>query len=347
MNAPGWLETLFHVTDSPVEQALALTFLALTLGSLARLAAIAVRRRQGRAEAASQRLASLRTWWLLFVTLAAAVLLGPLGVCLLLALASVLGLREFSRLILGEHDTDEHRLAVVCLLLLVPATFGPIALGHGAIALAVAPMLAVVLIALSQVIEDAPSTYVRATGGLLLGSITLISGLGHGAVLAYSSELSTPPKSGVSWFLLLVVLTELNDIGQALVGRRIGRHHITPRLSPHKTWEGLFGGWFVTSLCSAILSPFLTDLGAQSPSPTFWESAAAALPWSIAAATVISLSGFLGDLNMSGVKRFVGVKDSSRALPGMGGVLDRVDSLTLTAPCLYWLIVVPHQAGLF
>lgn len=340
MNGSEWVQ---RVSDTPVHAALILLLVVLVLGSVGRLVAIAYRRRQGAGEGADQRLASLRTWWLLYLAFAGAILVGPLGVCLFLAVASVLGLREFSRLILGEHDTEDHRVAVVCLLLLVPATFLPIAYGYGAVALAVAPMLAVVLIALSQVIEDAPSTYVRATGGLLLGSITLIFGLGHAAQLATSQQ-----GAGVGWFLLLVVLTELNDIGQALVGRRIGRHHITPRLSPNKTWEGLFGGLAITALTSAVLTPFLTDLGNQADGVSSWPAAmGSALPWALAAATVISLSGFLGDLNMSGVKRFVGVKDSSHALPGMGGVLDRVDSLTLTAPCFYWLVAVPHQAGLF
>lgn len=344
MNPTAWFARL---TESPIHLALVVLLFVLVLGSFVRLTVIAHRRRQGRDEGSDQRLASLRTWWLLYLTFAGAILLGPLGVCLFLAIASVLGLREFSRLILGEHDTDEHGLTVICLLLLVPATFVPIALGYGAVALAVAPMLAVVLIALSQVIEDAPSTYVRATGGLLLGSITLIFGLGHGAQLG-SSPAGSAASTGVGWFLLLVVLTQLNDIGQALVGRRIGRHNITPRLSPNKTWEGLIGGWAITCLSSALFTPFLTDLGNLAERPdSFPEALVNALPWSLVAATVISLSGFLGDLNMSGVKRFVGVKDSSHALPGMGGVLDRVDSLTLTAPCFYWFVAVPHQAGLF
>jgi phosphatidate cytidylyltransferase len=63
--------------------------------------------------------------------------------------------------------------------------------------------------------------------------------------------------------------------------------------------------------------------------------------WPLVAGLVIALAGFLGDLNISGVKRDTGVKDSSQALPGMGGVLDRIDSLTLAAPVFYWLIVVP------
>jgi phosphatidate cytidylyltransferase len=63
--------------------------------------------------------------------------------------------------------------------------------------------------------------------------------------------------------------------------------------------------------------------------------------WPLAAGVAIALAGFLGDLNLSAVKRDAGVKDSSRTLPGMGGVLDRIDSLTLTAPVFYWLIVVP------
>ncbi len=136
-----------------------------------------------------------------------------------------------------------------------------------------------------------------------------------------------PLGGPVGWFLYLVILTETNDIVQALVGRRVGVRHITPKVSPNKTVEGLLGGMAVTVLMSMGLAPLLTPLPP-------WA-------WPVAAGVVISLAGFLGDLNISAVKRDAGVKDSSHALPGMGGVLDRIDSLTLTAPVFYWLIVVP------
>jgi phosphatidate cytidylyltransferase len=136
-------------------------------------------------------------------------------------------------------------------------------------------------------------------------------------------------------------LTETNDIAQALVGRRIGAHPITPQVSPHKTWEGLLAGIGITMAAATALAPLLTPLATEA-APS-WATLGLLAPWvwPLGAGLVIALAGFLGDLNISAVKRDAGVKDSSHALPGMGGVLDRIDSLTLTAPVFYWLIVVP------
>jgi phosphatidate cytidylyltransferase len=154
-------------------------------------------------------------------------------------------------------------------------------------------------------------------------------------------DVLNPVGGAVGWFIFLVLLTETNDIAQALVGRRVGAHSITPKVSPHKTWEGLVGGIGVTMAAAMALAPLLTPLtSATAPAWTTLDWLAP-LVWPLAAGLAIALAGFLGDLNISAVKRDAGVKDSSHALPGMGGVLDRIDSLTLTAPVFYWLIVVP------
>ena len=138
------------------------------------------------------------------------------------------------------------------------------------------------------------------------------------------------------------MLTEVNDISQALVGRRIGghlRHPLARRVSPNKTWEGFIGGLLVTLALSMVIAPWLTPLtqwpmriGPLVLGGAFWT-------WPLVTGLLIALSGLMGDLNMSAVKRDAGIKDSSDLLPGMGGVIDRVDSLTFTAPVLYYLIV--------
>ncbi len=314
--------------EDPTWMILALIVVAMMVGTIVRL--IMVRSKPD--GDVSSRLSSLKTWWLLVLLFCAAVLGGPLGVCLFMAIASWIGVREFTRLIVeGNHQRRTARL----FHLLVPVTFAAITLGFGPWALSIVPMASVLLIAISQVADGAPSSYVRNTGGLLLGSVTLIYGLGHAALLATEIEPGPNGPRAAGWFVFLVLLTEVNDISQALVGRRIGRTKITPRLSPNKSLEGLIGGMLVTVMLSLLLAPWLTTLASTS------APGVGRFVWPIAAGVVISLAGFLGDLNMSGVKRFVGVKDSSDALPGMGGVLDRVDSLTLTAPCFYWIIVLP------
>jgi phosphatidate cytidylyltransferase len=136
----------------------------------------------------------------------------------------------------------------------------------------------------------------------------------------------------LSWFLYLILLTETNDIGQALVGRRFGKHKISPRISPNKSAEGLVGGVLLTAIVAMGLAPSLT---------TFFEKSNYATGFLLALASgiLISLIGYLGDINMSGAKRDAGVKDGSRLFPGMGGMIDRIDSLTFTAPAFYFFLI--------
>ena len=105
-----------------------------------------------------------------------------------------------------------------------------------------------------------------------------------------------------------------------LAGKR--RHRIFPRISPEKSWEGLAGGLAFACGAGALVNLLL------------------AWPWhkAIAVAGVIALIGHLGDFFESSVKRDVGVKDSSRLLPGHGGILDRIDALLFAIPA-YWLII--------
>ena len=96
-----------------------------------------------------------------------------------------------------------------------------------------------------------------------------------------------------------------------------------PSVSPNKTWEGLLGGMLTTTTLATILSIWMTPL-------TLLQGVFAGLG--------ISLFGFVGDVCVSAVKRDLGIKDTSQMLPGHGGVLDRVDSLTYTAPLFFHYI---------
>jgi phosphatidate cytidylyltransferase len=313
---------------------LAAVFGALILGSIVRLVSL----RSVRTAKARKRRASLLTWWILAVLLAAAVLTGPLGVCVLLGLATWLGFSEYRSL---EATDEADRFASGILQFTIPVVFLTIYLGWGLTALALLPLLAVLVVATSDIVHGVTRGYVRSIGALVFGAVVLIGGLGHAAEMVAGPAADNAVGGKASWFIFLVVLTEVNDISQALVGRRIGSRHITPKVSPNKTTEGLVGGVLVTAAAALALAPLLTPLTTRA-APS-WTTLAWLSPWvwPLMAGLAIALAGFLGDLNMSAIKRDAGVKDSSGALPGMGGVLDRIDSLTLTAPVFYWLIVVP------
>ncbi|MDE6715574.1 MAG: phosphatidate cytidylyltransferase, partial [Muribaculaceae bacterium] len=122
--------------------------------------------------------------------------------------------------------------------------------------------------------------------------------------------------------LTLFILLWLNDTGAYCVGCTIGKHRLFERISPKKSWEGFFGGFFV---CIA----FGVAMGLWAGEPmslglNVWE-------WVVYAAAV-SIFGTWGDLCESLFKRTIGIKDSGHIIPGHGGILDRIDSLLLAAP---------------
>ena len=160
----------------------------------------------------------------------------------------------------------------------------------------------------------------------------VVVGAARGAVTG-----GTVGAGSVGLFLYLVVLTESNDIAQALWGRKFGRHAITPRVSPHKTWEGFLLGAGTTVVLSLALAPVLTTLTTCSLRLAGRTAHVPYLP-AVLAALLVACGGFFGDVTISAIKREVGVKDSGSLLPGMGGILDRIDSLTFTAPLMFYFV---------
>ena len=150
--------------------------------------------------------------------------------------------------------------------------------------------------------------------GLSLALFFLIAlCLGH---LLFQNTI--PWYSGFAFVFLLVATT---DSFSQLWGKLLGNHKLCPNLSPGKTLEGLIGGILSTIVISLFLRFLLPD---------------ANLLYLIAMALIIGASAIGGDLLFSYIKRRLGIKDFSGVLPGHGGILDRFDSLIITAPVFYW-----------
>ena len=129
------------------------------------------------------------------------------------------------------------------------------------------------------------------------------------------------------WLLLYAVFAaKFTDIGAYVVGCSCGRHKLIPRISPAKSWEGVFGGVAVGVLAGVLLVWGLRDVFA---------------PFGLTPLRAVPLGGFLsvcaivGDLTESLFKRAANVKDSGGVIPGMGGLLDVLDSILFTAPGVY------------
>jgi phosphatidate cytidylyltransferase len=177
------------------------------------------------------------------------------------------------------------------------------------------PVWMMLVVSARMVMIGDTKDYLRAVGTIQWGMLLMVFSISHQAYL-----LVLKPGSGAALVLYLVVLTQLNDVAQYVWGKALGRHKIVPTVSPNKTLEGLVGGILTTTALSMLLAPVLTPLS---------------LHHSIAAGLMIGAGGFLGDTTIGAVKRDIGVKDAGTMLPGHGGVLDRVNSLTYTAPLFF------------
>jgi phosphatidate cytidylyltransferase len=134
-------------------------------------------------------------------------------------------------------------------------------------------------------------------------------------------------QSGRLLMLYLIIVVKCTDIGAYTVGRLIGRHKLCPRISPGKTIEGFFGG-ILFALVASLLFCHFTDY-------RFGASISLKLSDALILGVLMAISGTVGDLFESLLKRAANTKDSSTLIPGMGGILDVMDSLLFGAPVLY------------
>lgn len=133
-------------------------------------------------------------------------------------------------------------------------------------------------------------------------------------------------QDGRLWIFYLIIVTKMTDIGGFFIGKQFGKQKLAPYISPKKTWEGALGGFFSAILASVIVKMISSLTDGEAFALTTIESL-----W---LGALLGIVAQFGDLAESLLKRDGGVKDSSR-LPGLGGILDVVDSLVFTAPLLY------------
>ena len=143
--------------------------------------------------------------------------------------------------------------------------------------------------------------------GWLLSYLVALRGLGDGR----------------DWVFLALFTTFASDTAAFFTGRALGRHKLAPKISPGKTWEGTIAGVFAAIIASLLFTLLLPMSYAQA----------------IVLGILVSIFGQLGDLVESLFKRNMGVKDSSRLIPGHGGFLDRIDSVVFAGVVVYYYVI--------
>jgi phosphatidate cytidylyltransferase len=138
------------------------------------------------------------------------------------------------------------------------------------------------------------------------------------------SQLQVQSSQGPSLVFYVLCLVWAADIGAYFVGKRFGRLRLAPRVSPNKTWEGLAGGLAAAGLIAMIGAKIFS-----APAVTF-----------VLLSMAVAVASIVGDLTESMFKRFAGLKDSGNFIPGHGGLLDRIDSVTAALPLFVLGLVV-------
>lgn len=269
--------------------------------------------------------ARVRSWWWMAATIGAAVLAGYGAMLLLFAVISFLALREF--LASASTTAADHRLLVAAFYVLLPLQYVLLAVGSIGSAVAAIPLVCAVMLVAFATLNRRRNAMARhrvlprRVGEVCGALMVCVYGLSFPMAVAISNGSGSGVRATLQMLFLLVV-AQASDVFQFVAGKLLGRRPVAPRISPLKTVEGLLGGLAGTAVLGAGLW-WLT------PYPA-WLAAILAL--------LIGLAGFGGGLVLSVVKRARGIKDWGTLLPGHGGVLDRVDSLWLSAP-LYYLVI--------
>jgi phosphatidate cytidylyltransferase len=262
----------------------------------------------------------IKSWWVMITLFAAAMALGPVATLCFLGFVSFLALKEYLSLIPGRRAD---RRVLFWAYLAVPVQFYWIGIGwYGMFAIFI-PVYMFLLLPARMILAGETKGFLRAAGTLHWGLMSTVYSVGHAAALVMLPGAERAATDGAELLFFLMFLTQFNDVAQYVSGKLLGRTPVVPTISPRKTWEGLIGGVVTTALTGWLIAPWFTPLEG-------WQLAVSGL--------LIAISGFVGDVTFSAVKRDLAIKDSGSLIPGHGGVLDRIDSLTFTAPLFFHFV---------
>ncbi|HLY10563.1 MAG TPA: phosphatidate cytidylyltransferase [Planctomycetota bacterium] len=183
--------------------------------------------------------------------------------------------------------------------------------------------LTVIVIAATAILPDSPKGYLQRVGLGVLAFMLFGSSLAHVSYMANDKDYRPI-------ILMLLLGVQLNDVFAFCTGKTLGHRKIVPHTSPGKTLGGHLGALVLTTPLIAVIAHYVfPDTDLDKPG------------WLILLGVIVSVSGQMGDLMISSIKRDIGIKDMGTAIPGHGGVLDRVNSVLLAAPAVF------HYVGYF
>ncbi|WFE91893.1 phosphatidate cytidylyltransferase [Roseibium porphyridii] len=258
-----------------------------------------------------------QSWWVMVAIFTLAFLVSKTISIIVFALISFLALKEYFSMI-PTRRTD--RRVLFWAYLSIPVQYFWVYDSYYGMFAVFIPVYMFLFLPFASLLSQQTDGFLKSVGTLNWGLMLCVFSISHAAFLLILPPTPENMSGGAGLLLFLIFLTQFNDVAQYTWGKLFGRHKIIPGVSPNKTWEGFLGGVATTFVLALVTAPLVTPFG-------MLHAAAAGL--------LIPVAGFVGDVTVSALKRDLGVKDTGSLIPGHGGILDRIDSLTFTAPLFF------------
>lgn len=262
----------------------------------------------------------IKSWWVMISVFILALFLGRKVSLFFLAFISFMALKEYFSII-PIRRVDRRVLFWAYISIIIQ--YYLIAINWYSMFLIFIPVYAFLFLPFRLELTGKPEGFLRSIGTVQWGLMLLVFNLSHMGYLLVLPEHHDRWNLGPALLFYFVFLTQFNDVMQYVWGKSFGKYKIIPSISPNKTIAGFLGGIISTVIASILLYKHLSLLSFNH---------------AVFAGLIISVAGFIGDITISAVKRDLKIKDTSKAIPGHGGILDRVDSLTYTAPLFFHFV---------
>ncbi|MGI1679251.1 MAG: phosphatidate cytidylyltransferase [Cellvibrionaceae bacterium] len=258
----------------------------------------------------------IQSWWVMIGIIFVVLIVNKNLAITFFAFLSFLALKEFLSIV-PTRQAD--RRVIFWAYLSIPLQYYWVAIGWYGMFIIFIPIYVFLFLPMRMVLIGETKGFIRSAGILNWATMLAVFSISHIAFL-----IVLPVKNAMAGYLgpvlFILFMTQFNDVCQYVWGKLLGKHKIIPKVSPNKTWEGFLGGLLTVSLCAALVAPILTPLTSIQ---------------GLFAGALIGVAGFIGDVVISSVKRDLQIKDSGHLIPGHGGILDRLDSLTYTSPLFF------------
>lgn len=261
--------------------------------------------------------ARVKSWWVMIAIFSIALLSSPIVSVMFFGLISFLAFKEYVSVIpLRKAD----RRVLFWAYLTIPIQYILVATNQYGLFIVFIPVWVFFLLPFRLILAKQTDGFLKSVSAISWGLMITVFAVSHAAMLMKFPATGDHAAGGAGLILFLAILNQGNDVAQYVWGKMFGKHKIVPDVSPKKTWEGFLGGVGTTMVMAVLLHSFLTPFS---------------IPFALFVGAMLAVTGFIGDVTFSAMKRDLKIKDAGALIPGHGGILDRIDSLSLSAPLFF------------